>query len=76
MKAQPVRLFLFRLARELGMTVSRLMRELDAREISEWMAFFTIEADEREKKQQKDPAVIGAELKAATGDYQGGNKSR
>jgi len=52
------------------------MRELDAREISEWMAFFSIEEEEREKRKTKDPQILGAELKAATTGYTSGSKNR
>jgi len=67
MNAHPERLFLFRLARELGYTVSRLLNELDSREISEWMAFFNIEQEEREQRNKPDPQVLSSKLKATLG---------
>jgi hypothetical protein len=39
-------MFLFRLARELKMPVGELGARMDSREISEWMAFFSVEAEE------------------------------
>lgn len=33
------------MARELGMTAGRLLREIDARELTEWMAFLGKEAE-------------------------------
>lgn len=35
---------MFRLARELGMTKSRLLQEMDSRELSEWVAYFKVES--------------------------------
>jgi len=42
MTAQPELFFYHRLARELGMTVSRLLEECDSREITSWIAWFLI----------------------------------
>lgn len=50
MRSQPERIFVFRLAKELGMTVRRLLNELDSREIAEWLAFFKLEREEVENK--------------------------
>jgi hypothetical protein len=36
------------LARELGMTVAELLGRMSSREMSEWIAFLTLEADELE----------------------------
>jgi len=35
---RPARVFLFRLAAQLGMTVAQLCQTMDSRELSEWMA--------------------------------------
>lgn len=43
-------IFYFRLARELGYTVGRLLREISSDEITAWMAFLTVEEEERERK--------------------------
>jgi hypothetical protein len=56
MRRQPERVFLFRLAKELGMTVRRLLNELDSREISEWLAFFRIEREDFENKPKQETA--------------------
>jgi hypothetical protein len=61
MRRQPERVFLFRLAKELGMTVRRLLNELDSREISEWLAFFRLEREDAEAKPMKE---TGDKLKA------------
>ena len=37
---------MFRLARELGMTVAELLSKLDSREISEWHAYFLNEHED------------------------------
>ena len=54
MKHQPERIFLFRLAKELGKTVRQLLNELDSREIAEWLAFFKLEREEAENKPKKE----------------------
>lgn len=79
MKAHPERMLLFRLARELGMTKSRVIAEIDSRELAEWMAYFWIEHDEIEAaktgKKKVEPKVLADRLKAALGAFRGG-KSR
>ena len=42
-------MFLFRLARELGMSIRQLLSEMDSREIAEWMAYFKVEKERQEK---------------------------
>ena len=76
MKALPERIFVFRLARELGMTVSRLLDEVDSRELSEWMAFFSIEKDEQEAKKKPDPKQIGSHLMASLGTFNYGSTKK
>lgn len=71
MRRQPERVFLFRLAKELGMTVRRLLGELDSREISEWLAFFKIEREDAENKPKQDMAT---ELKNTLMKFQGKGK--
>ena len=67
MKHQPERIFLFRLAKELGKTVRQLLNELDSREIAEWLAFFKLEREEAENKPKKDTeAKLKATLKGFT----------
>jgi hypothetical protein len=68
MRRQPERVFLFRLAKELGMTVRRLLNELDSHEISEWLAFFKIEREDAENKPKKETAD---KLKATLAGFQG-----
>jgi hypothetical protein len=67
MRRQPERVFLFRLAKELGMTVRRLLNELDSHEISEWLAFFKIEREDAETKPIKE---TGDKLKATLKGFQ------
>ena len=40
---------MFRLARELGMSIRQLQAEMDSREIAEWMAYFKLEHEMQEK---------------------------
>jgi len=54
MRVQPERMFLFRLAKELGKTVWELCQSLDSYEITEWLAFFKVEREEAENKQKQD----------------------
>jgi hypothetical protein len=68
MKTNSEKRFLFRLARELGYTMSRLMEEMDSREIAEWIAFFMLE-NEEDKKPKTDPKVLGERMKASMGAY-------
>lgn len=43
-----------RLARELGMSKRRLLREMDSREIAEWIAYFKLEAKLDKEKDAVD----------------------
>jgi len=43
----------FYLARELGMTRAELLRRMSAAEFAHWIAFYQIEAQERERSQQQ-----------------------
>jgi hypothetical protein len=45
--------FQYSLARELGMTRKRLVREMPSRELPFWMALYAIEAREREQAEQR-----------------------
>jgi len=49
----PERRFMFSLARELKMTVGELSERMSSRELAEWIAYFKIEASEREQAQQR-----------------------
>ena len=62
MTTNPERVFLFRLARELGMTVGRLMQDADSREIAEWIAFFGFEAEEDKRKDEAKDKLKKAAL--------------
>jgi hypothetical protein len=44
--------FLYRLAKDLGMTVARLRRSLSAAEFTHWIAFYQHEAREQEKAER------------------------
>lgn len=78
MKANPELKFYHGLARELGMTVGRLMDEVDSQELAQWMAFFSLEEEERKQKQQtpkqEDPKALAEKIKASLGGYKGGRK--
>ena len=80
MKAQPEKVFRFRLARELGMTVEQLLREMDSREYIEWMAFFAIDNEEREQqrkqRQGSDKKSVAKRLQATMKGWAGGSKGR
>jgi hypothetical protein len=52
MRNQPERMFMFRLAKELGKTVKELGESLDSNEIAEWLAFFKVEREESEGKKK------------------------
>lgn len=54
MRCQPETVFVFRLAKELGKTVRELCESLDSRELSQWLAFFKFEDEEREVKKRKE----------------------
>ena len=62
-------MFYFRLARELHMTVHELLSKIDSIEISEWIAFFSIEnsTDEDTKKEN-----LGNKLMVALGAQKDG----
>jgi hypothetical protein len=49
---RPERLFYFELAALLHMPVKRMLRELDSRELTEWIAFFRIRAGVAKDPQQ------------------------
>jgi hypothetical protein len=46
----PQRMFLFYLARELGMTVSELTAKLSVREFMEWTVFYKVEGNQGERR--------------------------
>jgi len=50
---QAEKVFTFRLARDLGMTVKELGERLTVREFQEWMAFYWAEAKEIEAARKK-----------------------
>jgi competence protein ComGF len=76
MRANPERIFMHRLARELGYTISRLLKETDSRDIADWMAFFSIEAEEMEEKKNPNKEVIAKNLKASLEAFSHGDRSR
>lgn len=43
------RVFTHRLARDLGMTVGEMNVRMDSAEFTDWMAFYTLEAQDRER---------------------------
>ena len=47
-------IFYYRLARELGITVGRLLREVSSRELSGWMAFLALEDEIEKRKKAKE----------------------
>lgn len=65
--------FQYALARELGMTWRRLSSEMDARELTYWMAFFRRDQREQERARQqaKDNAVAADMARGLAGRYRG-----
>lgn len=53
-----MRRFCFALARELGMTVRQLLVSLDSAELSEWLAFYQLEAKGAKTQTEPDPNDI------------------
>jgi hypothetical protein len=41
------------LARDLGMTVGQMMNTISSRELTEWIAFYTLEREEQEAAQRR-----------------------
>ena len=77
MRTHPEQKFYYGLARELGMTVGRMLSEMDSLEVSRWMAFFAIEEEERKKPKQEDPKSLAEKIKTSLGGFgRGGKKSR
>ena len=62
---------MFALAENLGMTVRRLKRELDSREISEWRAYFRVKNELEDKRRSENQPTnkhqISEQIKAAFG---------
>ena len=59
-------MFYYRLARELGMTLGRLLNEASSREISGWIAFLEIEEKlEKRKKQKSSDSLLRAKMMEA-----------
>ena len=57
-----MRLFYFRLARELGMPVGIMLKSMTSHEIGEWHAFFRYEAREQERARKR--AQLDAQVRA------------
>jgi len=57
---QAEKVFTFRLARDLGMTVKELGERMTVREFAEWMAFYWAEAKEIESARKKEAAKMKA----------------
>ena len=66
LEAVPFRKFLFTLALNLGMSVKRLLEEVDSRELSEWWAYHRIHPLPDSWKQS---ARICRTIMAASGNY-------
>lgn len=54
------------------MSVRRLLQEVDSRELTQWMAFYRIEA--RENSDKKDPKGVNEDIKKGLGFYTRGKK--
>lgn len=52
--SRPFRRFCFQLAEKLKMSVTRLVEEISAAEIYEWMAYFMTQDEDFRKKIEKD----------------------
>jgi hypothetical protein len=52
----------FRLAEHLGgVTVGELLARISSRELTEWQAFFILEAEDREQQEMAASSMSGAE---------------
>ena len=48
MRGRPERRFYFRLARDLSMTVQQMLSNISSYEITEWIAYYILEAEAQE----------------------------
>jgi len=48
MRGRPERRFYFRLARDLSMTVQQMLNNISSYEITEWIAYYILEAADQE----------------------------
>jgi len=48
MRGRPERRFYFRLARDLSMTVQQMLNNISSYEITEWIAYYILEAEDQE----------------------------
>ena len=48
MRGRPERRFYFRLARDLSMTVQQMLSNISSYEITEWIAYYILEAEDQE----------------------------
>jgi len=48
MRGRPERRFYFRLARDLSMTVQQMLESISSYEITEWIAYYILEAEDQE----------------------------
>jgi len=48
MRGRPERRFYFRLARDLSMTVQQMLESISSHEITEWIAYYILEAEDQE----------------------------
>jgi hypothetical protein len=55
-------LFLFYLAKELGMTVSKLCDQLTHEELVSWAAFFELQAEKNDKAQSQSQLARKAQV--------------
>jgi hypothetical protein len=55
----------FSLARELGMTVDRLMREMTSDELVHWMAYSALEREDMETR--RDKAAVTEQVRGSRG---------
>ena len=53
----PERQFYFRLAEVLGCTVAELLERISSRELTEWVAYYRIEAKRTEMERQKHESL-------------------
>lgn len=58
-EAGGTRYFTFRLARDLKMTVGELNAQMSSAEFTDWMAFYALEAQDRERAEAKAKAKRG-----------------
>lgn len=70
MRRRPERVFYFRLALALGMTVAEMLSRISARELMEWMAYYRLEPFGQERENLHAAMVAAAVVNVNRGERQ------